>query len=310
MSQNNLTEEDYLRLHLESLERNDGVVTPIVQPMTPKMDTTRTSDLEYFNFDIQEFPSAIFYPKGTLIQVRAAQVKEVQAYSMVDDTNYYDIVEKMNDMLSSCSRIKYPDGTIATFLDLKDTDRYYLIFLIRELTFQKGTTLSTTAKCKCGLDTKIELVRENFLKHEINQKIKPYYNQLSGCFTFELTNNKVYHLSPPTIGLQKAFTEYIITENLQKRKPNLSFLKIIPFTLPDRKTITQDEIKELLENFQKIDDVSFQFLNSAVDKMTFGIEKLRKFCQCGQEIHTKMVFPDGPSAIFVIHDAFDKFIKK
>jgi hypothetical protein len=117
-------------------------------------------------------------------------------------------------------------------------------------------------------------------------------------------------LSPPSIGIQKAFTEYVITENLQKRKPNLSFLKIIPFTLVNKNTITQDEIKQHLDNFQKIDDISFQFLNSAVDKMTFGIEKLIKFCQCGQEIHTKMVFPNGPSAIFVIHDAFDQFIKK
>jgi hypothetical protein len=309
MSQTNLTEEDYLRLHLESLERGEGSIKPI-SPPTPKMDTTRTSDLDYFSFDIQEFPCSIFYPKGTLIQVRAAQVKEVQAYSMVDDNNYYDIVEKMNDMLSSCSRIKYMDGSFGTFLDLKDSDRFYLIFLIRELTFQRGTTLSTTTKCSCGLDVKIDLTRENFKKYDINEKIIPYFNHNESCFSFELTNNKTYHLSPPSIGIQKAFTEYVITENLQKRKPNLSFLKIIPFTLVNKNTITQDEIKQHLDNFQKIDDISFQFLNSAVDKMTFGIEKLIKFCQCGQEIHTKMVFPNGPSAIFVIHDAFDQFIKK
>jgi hypothetical protein len=56
--------------------------------------------------------------------------------------------------------------------------------------------------------------------------------------------------------------------------------------------------------------VSFQFLNSVVEKMTFGIEKLTKICQCGLEIHTPMTFPNGPSAIFVIYDAFDQFIKK
>jgi len=251
-----------------------------------------------------------FYPKGSIIQVRAAQVKEVQAYSMVDDGNYYDIIEKMNDMLSSCVRIKHIDGSIGSYLEIKDPDRYYLIFLIRELTFQKGTTLSTNVKCSCGLDNSIELLRINFIKYGIDTKLKSYFDPRINCFKFELTNDKVYNLSPPTIGIQKSFTEYVIRENLQKRKPNLSFLKIIPFTLINKTSISQDDIKVELEKFQKIDDISFQFLNSAVEKMNFGIEKLTKICQCGLEIHTPMTFPNGPSAIFIIHDAFDQFIKK
>ena len=91
---------------------------------------------------------------------------------------------------------------------------------------------------------------------------------------------------------------------------NLSFLKIIPFLLYDRNSITIDGIKSKLEEYQKIDDISFQFLNAAVEKMTFGIEKLRKQCECGLESHTDMIFPDGPSAIFVVHDAFEQFIKE
>ena len=102
----------------------------------------------------------------------------------------------------------------------------------------------------------------------------------------------------------------IIKENAEKRKPNLSFLKIIPFLLHDRTSITIEGIKTKLEEFQKMDDVSFQFLNSAVEKMSFGIKELVKKCSCGLEVHSDMIFPDGPSAIFVIHDAFDQFIKE
>jgi hypothetical protein len=57
--------------------------------------------------------------------------------------------------------------------------------------------------------------------------------------------------------------------------------------------------------------MSFQFLNSTVEKMTFGIEKLFKNCEtCGLEVHTDMIFPNGPSAVFVVHDAFDQFIEE
>ena len=62
--------------------------------------------------------------------------------------------------------------------------------------------------------------------------------------------------------------------------------------------------------FEQIDDISFQFLNAAVSKMTFGIKELKKNCSCGEEVHTDMQFPNGASGIFVIHDAFEAYIKE
>lgn len=308
--ESNLSEEDYLRKHLEGLEQKKQ--TTFEDTTAPKVtvDTSRASDLHYFAFDVKDFPCGIFYPAGSTIQVRAAQVKEIQAYSMVDDNNFYDIVEKMNDMLSSCVRIKYLDGNVGSYLDLKDPDRYYLVFLIRELTFQKGTSLTTTAICECGKEVSIELNRSNFKLFEQSDRVLSFFDPISLSFRFEVKNGRVFNLSPPTIGLQKSFTEYIIKENSEKKKPNLSFLKIIPFLLYDRNSITIDGIKSKLEEYQKMDDISFQFLNAAVEKMTFGIEKLRKQCECGLESHTDMIFPDGPSAIFVVHDAFEQFIKE
>jgi hypothetical protein len=308
--ESNLSEEDYLRKHLEGLEQKNQ--TKFEDTAAPKVtvDTSRASDLHYFAFDVKDFPCGIFYPAGSTIQVRAAQVKEIQAYSMVDDNNFYDIVEKMNDMLSSCVRIKYLDGNVGSYLDLKDPDRYYLVFLIRELTFQKGTSLTTTAICECGKEVSIELNRSNFKLFEQSDRVLSFFDPISLSFRFEVKNGRVFNLSPPTIGLQKSFTEYIIKENAEKKKPNLSFLKIIPFLLYDRNSITIDGIKSKLEEYQKMDDISFQFLNAAVEKMTFGIEKLRKQCECGLESHTDMIFPDGPSAIFVVHDAFEQFIKE
>jgi hypothetical protein len=229
---------------------------------------------------------------------------------MVDDNNYYDIIEKMNEILSTCVKVKYSDGSVGSYLDLKDPDRYYLVFLIRELTFQQGTSLTTQANCSCGQTVTIELIRQNFLPYKIDKKLIEHFDSSTNSFVFELTNNKVFYMAPPTIGIQKSFTDYIVKEKMAKRNPNLSFLKIVPFLCVGQTTITQEELKLKLEEFQKIDNLSFQFLNSAVEKINFGIEKLTKYCQCGLEIHTDMVFPNGPSAIFVIHDAFDKFIKK
>ncbi len=37
---------------------------------------------------------------------------------MVDDNNFYDIVEKMNGMLQSCIRVKYTDGKVGSYLEV------------------------------------------------------------------------------------------------------------------------------------------------------------------------------------------------
>ena len=308
----NLSEEDFLRKHLEALESKKQTQSQSQSPQREvAYENVKASDLHYFAFDSKQFPCGIFYPSGSTIQVRAAEVREIQAYSMVSDDNFYDIVEKMNEMLSACVRIKYLDGRVGSYLELRDPDRFYLIFLIRELTFQQGSTLTTTAPCSCGKETQIDLLRKNFRIFDTNEKIRKYFDPATMSFKFKLKNGMTYHLSPPTIGLQKSFTEHIIKENSEKRKPNLSFLKVVPFLLHDRSSITMEGIKSKLDEYQKMDDVSFQFLNAAVDKMTFGIESLQKKCEtCGGEVRTPMVFPDGASAIFVVPDSFEKFIEE
>ena len=80
--------------------------------------------------------------------------------------------------------------------------------------------------------------------------------------------------------------------------------------LAGRSAITYDGIKAKLNEFEDMDDISFQFLNAAVGKMTFGIKELKKNCECGEEVHTDMQFPNGASGIFVIHDAFETYIKE
>jgi len=306
-----MSEEDYLKKHLGDLDNPKSVMNndiPFVAQ--PKVDNTRTTDLQFFNFDIKELPCGEFYPSGTVFMVRPAQVREIQAYSMVDDNNFYDIVEKMNDILQSCVRVKYADGKVGSYIEVKDQDRLFLVFLIRELTFQQGNSLTVNSKCSCGQDVQMELKRDNFSFHEIDEKLERYFSASTRTYHFSTVNGREFELTPPNIGLQKSFTDYILKESNEKRTPNLSFLKIIPFMLAGRTSITYEGIKAKLKEFEEIDDISFQFLNAAVGKMTFGIKELKKKCACGEEVHTDMQFPNGASGIFVIHDAFEAYIKE
>jgi hypothetical protein len=310
-NKNEMSEEEYLKKHLTELEIGKNQFNSDIPLNNAEPIVEKTSDLHYFSFDTSELPCGKFYPIGTLLQVRAAQVREIQAYSMVDDNNFYDIVEKMNGMLQSCIRVKYPDGKLGSYLEVKDQDRLFLIFLIRELTFQQGNSLTVKTACKaCNSEVQLELKRSCFAYYDVDPKLDKFYNNHSCSFKFRLKNGKEFEVTPPNIGLQKSFTDYIIKENNDKKSPNLSFLKIIPFMLPGRTSITYDGIKSKLSEFEQMDDISFQFLNSAIGKMTFGIKELKTTCQCGEEVRTDMQFPNGASGVFVIHDAFEAYIKE
>lgn len=309
---NNMNESEYLKKHIGDIDSSNMNETNNSQQNNININTNMTvGDMSYIPFDTSILPCGDFYPSGTKILIRPATVKEIQSYSMVDDNNYYDVIEKMDEIISSCVRIKYIDGKTNSYLDLKDPDRYYVTFLIREITFQNGNSLTTKTTCSCGTESDIPLVTNNFIKYEIDEKLIKFFNSSEKCFVFKTQNDKIFKLSPPTIGLQKGFIEYIVKKTTDKEKINTSFLKIIPFTLHDRVSISQDGIKSKLEEFQTIDDMSFQFLNSAIDKLTFGIKSIKSNCKnCGMEVHSEKIFPNGPSGIFIIHDAFERFIKE
>lgn len=262
-----------------------------------------TKDAEFMALSIEEFPCAPFYPAGTTVMVRSATVPEIQHFSTVDDTNFYDVYEKVNYMVSSCVFIKSPNGTKLPYTNLVDGDRWYLIFLIRDLTFQKGNDLYTEGKG----GVKIPLKRGYFTFHKMEEKLSKYYDKVKGIFSFKTKIGDI-DMAPPTIGLQKSFTDYMIEEAQNKREIDKSFLKIIPYTLPNRTSITKEGIKKKLEEFRNMDGDLFQFLNQVVQKMSFGISGVKTITESGEEVHSDNVFPTGVSGLFLLPDAIDDFL--
>jgi len=260
-------------------------------------------ELEYINIDVSELPCAPFYPAGTTVYVRPAKVKEVQSFSVVDDSNFYDIYEKVNHMVSSCVFLKSPDQKKIPFTNLMDGDRWYMLFIIRELTFQKGTDLYTEVG-----KTKIPIKRGNFTYHEMDEKLKKYYDKIQGCFIFPTKLGEM-KMAPPTIGLQKSFSDYMVKKVQNKKDLDQSFLKIIPYTLPNRLSITEKGIEKKYKEFETMDKDLFQFLNQAVNKMSFGISGVKTLDESGMEVRSEDIFPDGISGLFIQSDAFDEFLE-
>jgi hypothetical protein len=274
---------------------------------------------EYISIDLNSLPTGQFYRPGTRISIRAATVAEVQEYSVVDDSNIIDVTDKMNYILSRCVRFIYSDNKHGTYKDIKDSDRVALIFMIRELTFQKGNNLAKEVTCgHCDHEFKIEFRATNsqshkktFIHHKLDSELEEFFNPSTK--TIDITiNNKLWKLAPPTIGLQEIFFEDLKEKVQQENKsPKVSFLKVFPFTLWDRSSISKEGIKQKEKDYQSLDMETFQTLNYIVDKMKFGVTGLEINCPvCGGEVHTDMTFPGGSSNIFVVSSPLGRFKKE
>ena len=269
---------------------------------------------EYLHIPLEILPCGIFYKPGTKISIRSAKVQEVQAYSVVDDNNYLDITEKMNQILSSCIKFYHPNGVQGSYKDVRDGDRLFIIFMIRELTFPGGKNLSKDVVCDSNHEFKMELratssdkVQKTFVNYDMPEKLIKFFNTDERVFIFNI-NNVEYKLAPPTIGIQEIFFGDIKDKIQIERNPNVAFLKLASFMLHDRNKITSEGIKAKEQEFKRLDMKTFQILNQAVNQMLFGIKEMKSNCStCGQEVHTDMSFPTGASNIFVIPDAFDEY---
>jgi hypothetical protein len=277
------------------------------------------SSLEFINVDINMLPLGMFYDSGTQIKIRAAKVHEIQKYSVVDNKNYIDVTEKMNAILASCVRYIFPDKKQGSYKDLRDGDRLFLIFMIRELTFQKGPSFAKDIQCEhCNHEFKIPFrathnadYPKTFISYEMPEKLSKFFNPELCCFEFPY-NDEIIRLAPPKIGIQELFFDNIKNKVIAKKDANISFLKIIPYLLYDKSYISEDGIIAKEKEFKNMNDYNkFIFLTQAVDNMIFGLKGLKMQCpECKEEVHSDMDFPGGASTIFIIPDIFNDFIKK
>jgi len=315
VKKNKAQQEDYLS---RIVSKQDAILDKVEHIYTKDMNTpwSVNSTLDYISVDLDMLPLGRFYKPGTKISIRAAKVSEVQAYSVVDNKSPVDVTDKMNHVLSACIKFIHPNGSVGSYKDVKDGDRIFIIFMIREITFQKGPSIAKDVACG-GCKHKFNIpfratnsseLSRTFEIKDMPEKLDKYFNREQRVFEFKV-NNVLWKLAPPNIGIQETFFEDIKRRVQAGGSPNVSFLKIIPYTLWDKNTITEEGIKQREEEFERMDMYTFQFLNQAVSNMDFGLKGLVSKCpECGVEVRTEMTFPDGASGIFVLPSIFDEFV--
>jgi len=299
--------------------KTDNIETPITS-MGKAQSVSPAFDSGWKNVPVTILPSGgLFYPDGTRIAIRAAEVREIRHFSTIDEDDRLDIEEKLSYVLERCLRMDFPGEGVVSYLDIKQEDRFFLILAIRDLTFVKGENsiiLKTNKKCKetpeCPFNDGIELRTGVLGSYDIDPKVMSYYNSETRSFIFDVKKiNKVIEMTVPSIGVSNKISEFVIKSGINGSDIDEGFLKIAPFIFKEWRELTIDSIKIKMRESDYWTKEEYSLYYELSDKIRIGtnLEVKQKCPVCGdEEVTADINFPSGLRSLFVISDIFGELL--
>ena len=266
---------------------------------------------------METLPSqGMFYPDGATLSIKAADVGEVRHFSSIDEGDPLDMDDKLNMVMDKCLKLNFPN-TRASWKDLKEEDRFWLVFAIRELTFKNGENkLFVNVKCgiRCAGDgsfvEKVEMSKDNFDYYKINPKLMRYYSDSEKCFiiTDRQINNpgNTIKLYVPSLGVTTFIKNFIRDKNQRGDFYDKAFLKFAPFMFNDWRTMSEASYIKTQQDGLGWNQFTIALMVQAVEMIRFGVKtEIKRSCtQCGVEVAAPLSFQGGVRSLFLISDPF------
>ena len=257
--------------------------------------------LDYLPLEMEALPSrGRFYQDNLKIYIRAARVGEIREFSMVDEENPSDVIDKMVYILASCTKVMNGNLPIS-YKDMLDHDRFYVFKRISELTFKHGETsinlpvpngACKTPGCK---PQKSVLFTSDMLRHaELDPQLEKYYDPDNKCYSIRTKTYGTIQIAPPTVGVATAIKQWAFEREKEKKEWDPSLVQMIPFLVRDWRRLTDKDIFKLATEYSNWDATKFnivyrfiEILNATAGSSATLIAKCEK---CGGELEVPLTF--------------------
>ena len=260
----------------------------------------RSLGVGYVEIPIEDLPSGgIFYPQGTRINIRAASGGDIRHWSMMNETELSQIDDALNYIIERCVTISFPPGAgVATWKDLKEIDRFYLIIAVRDFTFTEG---HNELKIAINENENVVVKKDNITFIDLNEKILSYYNPDKRCFTFKANTPSVGEINiyMPSVGVTQWLKSYIERKSRAQEAFDRDFITVAPMLIRDYRALTDKSYGELIfqtmsygvYEWSLISKVKGILERAITPKMTYNDES-------GAEQETPLNFRGGIKALF------------
>lgn len=257
-----------------------------------------------------------FYPEGTTINIKPATVEEIRHFSTIDENDPLDLDDKLNMVMSKCLMIKFPDRH-ASWKDLKEEDRFCLVFAIRDITFKNGEN-KLFVNIQCGNTClgdgsyveKVEMKNDNFEYYKIDPKLMRLYSAEEQCFRIDHQKVGQIKLYIPSLGVTTFIKNYM-RERLKKgERYDKTFLKVAPFIFPDWRGLSDKAYQKAEQDSWGWNPMKLSAILQMTEMIRFGVKtRITRQCnKCGAEVSTNLTFPGGIKSLFLYASPLDELL--
>ena len=258
----------------------------------------------YMEIPLKDLPSGgVFYPDGTKIFVRAASGADIRHWSMMNETDISQIDEALNYVIERCVTISFPTAYgRASWQDLKEIDRFYLIIAVRDFTFTEG---HNELKIVVSETEDVIVKKDNITFIDLPEGIWKYYNQEKRCFTFDSTTPSIGQINiyMPCVGVTQWLKGYLERKTRVQEAYDKDFLTVAPMLIKDYHGLNDKKYGELIlqtlsysvDDWSLISHIRSVLERAVTPKFVYTDEK-------GVENETPLNFRGGIKSLFLNAD--------
>tara|TARA_B110000285_G_scaffold221842_1_gene275298 strand:+ start:731 stop:1735 length:1005 start_codon:yes stop_codon:yes gene_type:complete len=290
--------------NMEAAIAAGGLGKVSMSDFTPDRAQSADSALGWHVLDQTTLPSmGKFYPAGCVIKIRSAKAAEIRHFSTMDENNYIDMEEKLNNIVESCAQMTANKKRLS-YKDLLEEDRIVVLLSIRDLSFpepeNKLMLKGKTQKTKKSVD--IELSVRNLVPSIIDEEIEAYYSSKERTYVLKTKSAGEVRMKPPTIGVMQEITDYLKERQEKEIDFDKAFIQVLPYLQPDWRTLTMSKIFQLEIDYKAWDHKKFMVIYRLAERMRIGVQTELETTVEGELVKAPLDFPGGIKSLFIISD--------
>lgn len=320
-------EEEKIQKFVEKQEGTppkEAKVTPVKKketqvgpPVTPPANTSlpwqkseeeiqRGKDIGWEKVKITDLPTqGLFYPKETEITIRSATAGEIRHWSTLNEENLSALDDMLNYIIERCAVIKYPGNIGASWKDIKEVDRFYILLAIRERTFVKG---ENNLQVKVSETQKMDVVKDMIDYITFDERLMKYYDDEKRCIVLKFKEStKTMDIHLPSVGTTNWLKNYITRKSQAQEAFDEDFLNFAPFVLPDWRGLNDASYEKFVYESQNWSNTEISLLTEIRRIFADTINpEIRYKDEQGGERRIPLNFQGGIKSVFLISDPFSK----
>ena len=303
------------------IDRSKGELGSMMEASTGESKIHGANDQYWKNVPIENTPAGgLFYPEGVELTIRSAEVAEIRHWSTIDENDFLDMDAKMNFIIEKCVRFKGPDGGWLSWKDLLEIDRFYIIFLIHELTFPNGEN-----KMKINFGCNIQCKGDGTYREKVHLKanmlnlliipddIMTYYDPNKRCFSkTSVKLNEDLEFILPTVGVSQKIKGLVKDARDNGSYIDPSFVKVAPYLIKEWRDIDDKYLERLRINTYKWNKNKLLFITGFSDKLEKAVNlTVKKQCpRCGVILEAPLFFRGGFTIknLFIVSTGLDDLV--